>query len=34
LIAKGKHKNTVVVAIAREMIAFIWAIAKTTPIQT
>ena len=34
LMAKGKNKNTVVVAIAREMIAFIWAIAKATPIQT
>ena len=32
LVAKGKDKNTVVVAIAREMIAFVWAIAKQTPI--
>ena len=31
LVAKGKNPNTVVVAIAREMIAFIWAIAKQTP---
>lgn len=28
LIAKGKHYNLVVTAIAREMIAYIWAIAK------
>ena len=34
LIAKGKNKNTVVVAIVREMIAFIWAIAHATPLQT
>ena len=32
LIAKGKHSNIVVVAIVREMIAFIWAIAQKTPI--
>ena len=32
LVAKGKDKNIVVVAIAREMIAFVWAIAKQTPI--
>ena len=28
LINKGKHYNLVVTAIAREMIAYIWAIAK------
>ena len=28
LISKGKHYNLVVTAIAREMIAYIWAIAK------
>ncbi|TMP29743.1 IS110 family transposase, partial [Pseudoalteromonas rubra] len=28
LLAKGKHYNLVVTAIAREMIAYIWAIAK------
>jgi transposase len=28
LLQKGKHKNTVVAAIAREMVAFIWAISK------
>ena len=28
LINKGKHYNLVVIAIAREMIAYIWAIAK------
>ena len=33
LVAKGKHRNKVTVAIAREMAAFIWAIAKQTPIN-
>jgi hypothetical protein len=28
LIARGKHANQVVVAIARELVAFMWAIAK------
>ena len=28
MIAKGKHYNLVVTAIAREMITYIWAIAK------
>jgi len=32
LIAQGKHSNKVVVAIAREMAAFVWAIAKQTPL--
>ncbi|BED89297.1 IS110 family transposase [Pseudoalteromonas sp. MM1] len=37
MIAKGKHSNLVVTAIAREMIAYIWAIAKEvvlTPVNT
>jgi len=37
MIAKGKHYNLVVIAIAREMIAYIWAIAKEvvlTPVNT
>lgn len=32
LVAKGKSHNTVVTAIARELAAFMWAIAKATPI--
>lgn len=32
LTARGKHVNEVVVAIAREMAAFLWAIARTVPI--
>jgi transposase len=32
LVAKGKSYNTVVTAIARELAAFIWAIANQTPI--
>nr|AKN39368.1 Mobile element protein [Vibrio genomosp. F6] len=28
LLQKGKHRNVVVAAIAREMIAYIWAIAR------
>ena len=28
LLAKGKTKNVVVVAIARELVGFMWAIAK------
>jgi transposase len=31
LVARGKHANQVVVAIAREMAAFAWAIARTVP---
>jgi transposase len=31
LVARGKHVNQVVVAIAREMAAFAWAIARTVP---
>ena len=30
--ARGKHANQVVVAIAREMAAFAWAIARTVPL--
>jgi len=30
--SRGKHTNVVVTAIAREMLAFMWAIAKETPI--
>jgi transposase len=32
LVARGKHTNVVTVAIARELIGFIWAIAKEGPI--
>jgi transposase len=31
LTARGKHVNQVVVAIAREMAAFAWAIARLVP---
>ena len=34
LSARGKHVNQVVVAIAREMAAFAWAIARTVPITS
>lgn len=34
LIARGKHANVVVTAIAREILAFMWAIAKEVPIQS
>jgi len=34
LASKGKHRNKVVVAIAREMAAFVWAIAMKTPIES
>jgi transposase len=34
LSARGKHVNQVVVAIAREMAAFAWAIARTIPIAS
>ena len=33
LMAKGKNRNTVVTAIARELAAFMWAIAIKTPIS-
>jgi transposase len=32
LIARGKHANQVVVAIARELVGFMWAIAKEVPV--
>lgn len=32
--ARGKHKNIVVTAIAREMAAFIWAIARMVPVAS
>jgi len=31
LLARGKHPNTITAAIARELAAFMWAIAKTQP---
>jgi transposase len=34
LTARGKHPNVAVTAIARELIAFMWAIAKEVPIST
>jgi transposase len=33
LVARGKHPNVAVTAIARELIAFMWAIAKEVPIR-
>ena len=33
LVARGKHPNVAVTAIARELIAFMWAIAKEVPIN-
>jgi transposase len=33
LVAKGKNRNAVVTAIARELAAFMWAIAKQIPVQ-
>jgi transposase len=33
LIARGKHANQVVVAIARELVGFLWAIAKEVPVR-
>ena len=33
LVNKGKHQNQVTVAIARELAAFIWAIAKQSPLS-
>jgi transposase len=32
LLARGKHANQVVVAIARELAGFLWAIAKEVPV--
>jgi hypothetical protein len=33
LTARGKHPNVAVTAIARELLAFMWAIAKEVPIS-
>ena len=33
LTSRGKHANVVVTAIARELLAYMWAIAKEVPIQ-
>jgi hypothetical protein len=32
LMARGKNANQVVVAIARELVGFMWAIAKQVPV--
>ena len=32
LVARGKHPNVAVTAVARELIAFMWAIAKEVPV--
>jgi hypothetical protein len=32
LVARGKHPNVAVTAIARELIAFMWAVAKAVPL--
>jgi transposase len=32
LIARGKHANQVVVAMARELVGFMWAMAKEVPL--
>jgi transposase len=32
LLARGKHPNTVTAAIARELVAFMWAIARVQPV--
>jgi transposase len=32
LIAKGKKRNVVITAIARELAGFIWAIARVVPL--
>jgi len=34
LLARGKHANVVTTAIARELLAFMWAIAKEVPIAS
>ena len=34
LLARGKHANVVITAVARELIAFMWAIAKEVPLAT
>jgi hypothetical protein len=32
LMARGKHANQVVVALARELVGFMWAIARQIPV--
>jgi hypothetical protein len=32
LVARGKHANIVTVAIARELVGFMWAMAKQLPV--
>ena len=32
LVAKGKHAHVVTVAIARELVGFVWAIAQEVPV--
>jgi transposase len=32
LVSRGKHANVVIVAIARELVGFMWAIAKQVPL--
>ena len=34
LVSRGKHPNVSVTAMVRELIAFMWAIAKTVPIAS
>jgi len=34
LLARGKHANTVIAAIARELVAFMWAIAREVPLPS
>jgi transposase len=34
LVSRGKHPNVAVTAIARELLAFMWAIAREVPLQT
>lgn len=33
LVARGKHTNVAITAVARELLAFMWAIAKEVPLQ-
>lgn len=34
LLARGKHANVVITAVARELLAFMWAIAKEVPLAS
>jgi len=34
LVARGKHPNVAVTAIARELLAFMWAIAREVPMAS